>query len=90
MGQRPYMPLGPDGWADQQDYWLSPDGIYKRIEWAQLAGRGLAGSIPEPDQFADAVFGDALSAATRTAIARAESPAQGIALLLAAPEFMRR
>lgn len=90
MGQRPYMQLGPDGWSDQQDYWLSPDAIWKRIEWAQLAGRALAGTIPEPDALAAAVFGETLSANTRTAISRAESPAQGIALLLAAPEFMRR
>jgi uncharacterized protein (DUF1800 family) len=90
MGQRPYMQLGPDGWSDQQDYWLSPDAIWKRIEWAQLAGRALAGTLSEPDAFAAAVFGASLSATTRTAIGRAESPAQGIALLLAAPEFMRR
>ena len=53
MGQRPYMSPGPDGWSDQQDYWLSPDGVWKRIEWAQLAGRALAGSIAQPDAYAD-------------------------------------
>jgi uncharacterized protein (DUF1800 family) len=90
MGQRPYMQLGPDGWSDQQDYWLSPDAIWKRIEWAQLAGRALAGTLTEPDAFAQSVFGETLSPSTRTAISRAESPAQGIALLLTAPEFMRR
>ncbi len=90
MGQRPYMSPGPDGWSDQQDYWLSPDGVWKRIEWAQLAGRALAGSIPQPDTYADAVFGSTLSAGTRTAIGRAESPAQAVALLLTSPEFMRR
>jgi uncharacterized protein (DUF1800 family) len=90
MGQRPYMSPGPDGWSDQQDYWLSPDGVWKRIEWAQLAGRALAGSIAQPDTYADDVFGVTLSASTRTAIGRAESPAQGFALLLTSPEFMRR
>lgn len=90
MGQRPYMPPGPDGWSDQQGYWLSPDAIYKRIEWAQLAGQSLAARVPEPDCLARAAFGETLSASTLTAIARAESPAQGVALLLASPEFMRR
>jgi uncharacterized protein (DUF1800 family) len=90
MGQRPYMSPGPDGWSDQQDTWLSPDGVWKRIEWAQLAGRALAGAIAQPDVYAQAVFGDTLSATTRTAIGRAESPAQGLALLLTSPEFMRR
>jgi len=90
MGQRPYMSPGPDGWSDQQDYWLSPDGVWKRIEWAQLAGRALAGSITQPDVFADGVFGATLSSDTRTAIGRAESQAQAVALLLTSPEFMRR
>ena len=43
---------GPDGWSDQQDTWLSPDGVWKRIEWAQLAGRALAGAIAQPDVYA--------------------------------------
>jgi len=90
MGQRPYMPPGPDGWSDSQDYWLAPDAMYKRIEWAQLAGQALAARLPQPDRFAQTAFGAALSSATLTAVARAESPAQGIALLLASPEFMRR
>jgi len=90
MGQRPYMSPGPDGWSDLQDYWLSPDGVWKRIEWAQLAGRALAGTIPQPDAYAQDIFGATLSASTRTAIGRAESPAQGVALLLTSPEFMRR
>jgi uncharacterized protein (DUF1800 family) len=90
MGQRPYMSPGPDGWSDQQDYWLSPDGVWKRIEWAQLAGRALAGSISQPDAYADEVFGATLSTSTRAAIGRAESPAQGLTLLLTSPELMRR
>jgi len=90
MGQRVYMSPGPDGWSDQEDFWLSPDGVWKRIEWAQLAGRALSGSVPRPDAYADSVFGETLSAATKTAIGRAESPAQGLALLLTSPEFLRR
>ena len=90
MGQRPYMSPGPDGWSDQQDYWLSPDSVWKRIEWAQIAGRALAGSISQPDVYADDVFGATLSPGTRTAIGRAESPAQGLALFLTSPEFIRR
>ncbi len=90
MGQRPYLQPGPDGWNDTEDFWLSPDGVWKRIEWAQLAARAWAGAIPRPDAFADSVLGGTLGSATRAAIARAESPAQGLALLLTSPEFMRR
>jgi uncharacterized protein (DUF1800 family) len=90
MGQRPYMSPGPDGWPDQEEHWLSPDGVWKRIEWATLAGRAVAPAIGDPLAFARDLFADTLSSATATAVARAESPAQGIALLLSAPEFMRR
>jgi uncharacterized protein (DUF1800 family) len=90
MGQRPYMQPGPDGWNDTEDFWLSPDGIWKRIEWAQLASRALSATIARPDRYADDVFGATLSADTRSAIARGESPAQSLALLLTSPEFMRR
>jgi uncharacterized protein (DUF1800 family) len=90
MGQRPYMQPGPDGWPDQEAHWLSPDGLWKRIEWAVLAARALAAGIDRPADYADALFGATLGRATRRSIAGAESPAQGLALLLTAPEFMRR
>jgi uncharacterized protein (DUF1800 family) len=90
MGQRPQMAPGPDGWPDQEAHWLSPDGIWKRIEWAQLAGRVLAATITRPAEYAQGLFGSMLSDTTRTAVRRAESTEQALTLLLAAPEFMRR
>ena len=41
-------------------------------------------------QLAPQLLGANLTAATRTAVARATSGAQAVTLLLAAPEFMRR
>jgi uncharacterized protein (DUF1800 family) len=41
-------------------------------------------------RLADASYGPALGAQTRSAIARAESLEQGMALWLASPEFQRR
>jgi len=90
MGQRPWMSPGPDGWSDQEDFWLSPDGVWKRLEWADVAGHALAGRIAEPTEYMSTLFGPTLSDTTRTTLARAESPAQSLALALTAPEFMRR
>jgi uncharacterized protein (DUF1800 family) len=39
---------------------------------------------------ADSALGPLLNPETRTQIARAASPAQGLALLFASPEFQRR
>jgi uncharacterized protein (DUF1800 family) len=44
----------------------------------------------KPGALADDVLGPTLSKATAQAIARAESPAQGLTLLLASAEFQRR
>lgn len=54
----------------------------------QLAS--TAGSDVDPRALAERVLPGVLSDATRTAIARAESPQQGLALLLVSPEFLRR
>jgi uncharacterized protein (DUF1800 family) len=61
----------------------------QRVEAAKrIADR--AGSSVDPRQIAEKVLPGSLSEATRTAIARAESPAEGLALLLVSPEFLRR
>jgi uncharacterized protein (DUF1800 family) len=59
------------------------------VEVAQrLADR--AASAVDARVLADKLYADSLSEATRSAIARAESPAEGLALLLVSPEFVRR
>ena len=61
----------------------------RRVEVSQrLADR--AGSSVDARALAEKLFPDSLSETTRTAIARAESPADGLALLLVSPEFVRR
>jgi uncharacterized protein (DUF1800 family) len=82
LGQRPYSPGSPAGWPDTASQWDGPDALLKRIEWASAIGNRI-GSKAQP-------LGAALAERTRTAISRAESGAQGLALLLASPEFQRR
>ncbi len=45
---------------------------------------------PDPRELLEAAFGAAASQETRKTIARAETRAQGLALLLMAPEAQRR
>lgn len=90
MGQRPYSAPGPDGWADTADAWLTADLVWKRLEFAQAFSNRIARADMDPIEIGQACLGPAMSDETRTAIMRAESPAQGLALLFGAPEMQRR
>jgi uncharacterized protein (DUF1800 family) len=87
-GQRPYTPGSPAGWPDTAANWNGGDALLKRIELAAAAGRAVGDRI-DPVARAGEVLGE-LGEHTVFAIRGAESAAQGLALLLAAPEFQRR
>lgn len=89
LGQRPYTPGSPAGWPDTAAQWDGPDALLKRIEWATQFGERI-GTRVKPMQLAADSLGATLTDRTRTAIVRASSAAQGVALLLASPQFMRR
>lgn len=89
MGQPMGRPPSPQGWPDTEDDWLGPDALLKRVEWAAAVGR-LVGQRVDARAVAERAWGPALSDETRTQLARAESGAQAVALLLASPEFQRR
>ena len=89
LGQRPYTPGSPAGWPDTAGQWDGPDALLKRIEWASAVGKRM-GSKVQPIEVGAQSLGTALAERTRVAISRAESAAQGMALLLASPEFQRR
>jgi uncharacterized protein (DUF1800 family) len=89
LGQPTWQPGSPAGWDDIAASWAGPDALVRRVEVAQrLADR--AGSAVDARALAEKLFPQSLGEATRTAIARAESPAEGFALLLVSPEFVRR
>lgn len=90
MGQRVYAAPGPDGWADIADAWLTADLVWKRLEFAQAYAERVARADVNPLDIGEACLGPLLSGETRTAVMRAESPAQGLAILFGAPELQRR
>ncbi len=89
MGQTPWRPGSPEGWPDTALQWGGADALYKRIEWSNTVAR-VVGSRANPVQLAESVLGPGLSAGTRKAVSRAESPVQALTLLLASPDFQRR
>jgi uncharacterized protein (DUF1800 family) len=89
LGQRPYTPRSPAGWPDTAAQWDGPDALLKRIEWVTQLGERMGARV-RPLELAQASLGAMLSERTRQSIARAASAAQGLTLLYASPEFMRR
>ena len=67
--------------------WL--DGLPQRLDIANQLARRVGGLV-DPEEIADAALGPLASPETRQALSRAESRPQALALLLMAPEFLRR
>ncbi len=89
LGQPTWKPGSPAGFDDVAASWAAPEALVRRVDVAQrIADR--AGSAVDPRTLAEKVLPGSLSQSTRSAIARAESPAEGLALLLVSPEFVRR
>ncbi len=88
LGQPVWMAPSPAGWDDDAASWAGPDALVRRVEAAQR----IAERAREKDarRLAPTLLGSRLSERTATAIARAESPVTGLALLLASPEMLRR
>ena len=90
MGQAWGSPLGPDGWPEDQAAWASPQGLAMRITWALSAPSRLTDPLPDARQLLRAALGDTASEALSWAVPRAESQAEGVALILASADFNRR
>ena len=86
MGQSPFSAPGPDGWPDRREDWITPQGLMRRISFAEKIADRSRGRW-DARELMESLYGEALSDATRTHIRRAESPAQGLVLALASPEF---
>lgn len=89
LGQKPFSPPSPKGWPDDAATWAAPDAIVKRITWAQ-AFSAAAVRDRDPKALAAEALGARLTPAAATGVARAESRAEGFALMLMSPEFQRR
>lgn len=89
LGQPVWRPGSPAGWDDVAASWAGPDAIMRRVEAAERMAAQTS-DILDARQRAAQLFPGGLSEGTAGAIARAESPRQAMALMLVAPESMRR
>lgn len=89
LGQPVWKPGSPAGWDDVAASWAGPDAVVRRVEAAERLAQRTRDAVDARKRAAE-LFPEALSDGTAQSIARAESPGQGVALMLVAPEFMRR
>ncbi len=89
MGQPYQQAPGPNGWPEALDDWITAQGLAARIEWALIAAQEFGGAL-DPRQFASVALGDLADAGLTGLVGAAESKTEGLALVLASPEFNRR
>jgi uncharacterized protein (DUF1800 family) len=87
LGEWLWQPSAPTGYSDENAAWLS--GLKLRLQSANTFAQAVASDV-EPRELVDATLGPLATAETRQAVARAESKAQALTLLIVAPEFQRR
>ncbi|MBO9463998.1 DUF1800 domain-containing protein [Tropicibacter sp. R15_0] len=90
MGHIWQKPSGPDGLAEEDAAWITPQGMAVRLQWAVIVPRLLVGQLPDPRDFVDTALGPRADETIRFAAAAAESRAEGVGLVLISPAFQRR
>ena len=89
MGQPWQDPVGPDGWPEQPEHWITPQGLAARIQWAMTVPVLIRPDLPDPRLFVDTALGKRASDRLRFAAGAAELKSDGVGLILASPEFQR-
>jgi uncharacterized protein (DUF1800 family) len=89
LGQRQYTPGSPAGWPDTSKSWDGSDALMHRVLWASRVADRYEHGV-DPVDLATSSLGAYARPETVTALRRASSASQAVALLLMSPEFQRR
>lgn len=89
MGQLWETPLGPDGWPEEDEAWITPQRIAARLDWSMSAPQALSRGLPDPREFVEIALGGRAGEAVRFAARAAEDRRTGVGLILMSPEFQR-
>ena len=90
MGQPWSRQNGPDGWPEEAEAWIAPQLLTARINWALRMPRIMLKQLPDPRELLRTTFGGTQSEQLEWAVPKAESAAEGVALILASSDFNRR
>jgi uncharacterized protein (DUF1800 family) len=86
LGESLWRPLAPNGYSDTEAAWI--DGVPHRLNIANEFAARVAATV-DPMALLDDGLGPLASNDTRQTVARAETRAQALTLLVMAPEFLR-
>ena len=86
LGEPLWRPAEPNGYPDTEAAWI--DGVPHRVDIASEFANRAQGV--DPNALLNSSLGPLASADTRNTVARAETRAQALALLVMSPEFLRR
>jgi uncharacterized protein (DUF1800 family) len=89
LGQPIWRPGSPAGYADTTENWAGGAALMRRVEIANRLADRSANRV-DARMLAPLILQEQLGQTTQESIARAESPSQGLALMLLSPEFLRR
>ena len=91
LGMPLYQCQPPTGYVDRADSWVNTGALVGRMNVALTLASGRLRGVKVPaTNDAVALLGGQVSDTTRATIARAETPAQAVALALGSPEFQRK
>ena len=88
LSQPVWRPRSPAGWPDRAQAWAGPHALFARVRLAEQLAR--AAGPADARAIAPLILPGVLRRSTATVIGEADSAAQALALLVAAPEFLRR
>lgn len=89
LGQPIWKPGSPAGFSDTTENWAGGAALMRRVEIANRMAERSANRV-DARTLAPRIMSGQMSDLTTENIARAESPSQGLALMLLSPEFLRR
>ncbi|MBU2994655.1 DUF1800 domain-containing protein [Octadecabacter sp. 1_MG-2023] len=90
MGQDWQSPVGPDGWPEEEDNWITPQGMAGRITWSMQAPRDMLQDLPDPRAFVFDALGPTPPDEVVFAAGAAETVSDGVGIVLASAAFQRR
>ena len=90
MGQQWESPSGPDGWPEEDENWITPQGLAARVSWAMDLPEYLLDQLPDPRNFVETALGHYADDTVQFAAVAAETKSEAIGLVLMSPVFQRR
>ncbi len=94
MGETWQKPTGPDGLPEEASFWITPQGLAARIEWALTIPLALfervPGDMPDPRDLVATALGNQADETVRFVAGAAETRWEGVGLVLSSPGFQRR